>query len=356
MTRIVFFHPDPAWDGLARVYIELGQALLARGARVAVACPAGSSVAEGAGGLEMLPVDVRGSFFADATRLTAVLRGFRSDAIVVAGDDAHLLAATAVRRTGRGVVVRRVRTGVAAPLGFRTRLAVRFVPTWFMHSSAADAGASEPVRGLRGRFVADLAVDPAPFENVVASPTPIGTSTVAIVIDSHSRRATAAALRTVAALRARGHPMHALLIGTPHDPNEVRVHATALGLGDSVSFVGDPRDRAPLLAAADFVWVAADNDDGGLAALDAMVLARPVIVTRGTMAERYVRHGETGLVTERDDAQASAALIATVQADRTQLTRIGEEARATILASSGLNDAADAMLAALTGASAKAAA
>ena len=80
----------------------------------------------------------------------------------------------------------------------------------------------------------------------------------------------------------------------------------------------------PLLAAADLVWVAADHDDGGIAVLDAMSLGSPVIATRGTMAERYVRHGETGIIAERDDALASAALITLLQADGAHLTADGE--------------------------------
>ena len=45
MSRLVFYHPAPEWDGLARVYLEVGKALAARGVTVAIACPEGSHVA-----------------------------------------------------------------------------------------------------------------------------------------------------------------------------------------------------------------------------------------------------------------------------------------------------------------------
>ncbi len=347
MSRIAFFHPSPEWDGQARVCLEIGKALAARGITVAIICPPGSAVAAACAAMNVLPFEGRGSWFTDAMRLSVTLREFGCDALMVTGEDEHLLAALALRRSGRGAVLRRMRTGVATDLTIRTRLAVRLAPTWFVHSSSAEAQASKPVRKLRGRVIADLAIDPAPFDRITGAPTPIGTSTIALVTDPGAARATAAALRTIAAMRQRGHAIHTLLVGTPHDANEVRVHATALGLGDAVVFVGDPVDRAPLLAAAELIWVVADHDDGGLAVLDAMALAVPVLVTRGTMAERYVKHGETGMIAERDDALATAALITLLRADGALLTRIGEAAQAEVRAKRGLSATADAIAAAL---------
>lgn len=347
MSRIAFFHPAPEWNGQARVYVEMGRALAARGVTAAIICPPQSAVAAACAPLDVLPFTSRGSWFADARRLGVVLTAFGCDALMVAGEHEHLLAALALRRSGGGAVLRRMRTGVTTELTMRTRLAVRLAPTWFVHRSGAEAQASTPLRALRGRVIADLAIDPAPFDRITAAPTPVGTSTIALVTDPGAARATAAALRTIAAMRRRGHAIHTVVIGSLHDTNEVRVHATSLGLGDAVVFVGDPVDRAPLLAAASLVWVVADHDDGGLAVLDAMALAVPVLVTRGTMAERYVTHGETGMVAERDDALATAALITLLRADGALLTRIGQAARAEIRSRRGLSAVADAIAAAL---------
>ncbi len=343
MSQIAFFHPSPEWDGLARVYLEIGKALSARGIVTAIICPPESAVASACAAMDVLPFEQRGSWFADGIRLSVILREYGCDALMVAGEVEHLLAAWAVRRSGRGAVLRRMGTGVTAELTIKTRLAVRLAPTWFVHSSSAEAKASEPVRKLRGRVVADLAIDPAQFDRITGAPTPIGTSTIALVTDASAIRATAAALRSIAAMRQRGHAIHTLLLGTPHDANEVRVHATSLGLGDAIVFVGDPVDRAPLLAAADLVWVVADHDDGGLAVLDAMALGVPVVATRGTMAERYVRNGETGMIAEKDDALATAALITLMRADSALLTRIGETAHADVRDRRGLSAVADAI-------------
>lgn len=344
MSRIAFFHPSPAWDGLARVFLETGKALAARGTTAALICPPASEVATACAALDVLPFEPRGSWFADGLRLSLTLREYGCDALMVAGEDEHLLAAWAVRRAGRGAVLRRMRTGASGALHLRTRLAVRLAPTWFVHTSPADAQASEPVRKLRGRVVADLAIDPTQFDAVTGAPTPIGTSTIAIITDPAAARATAAALRTIAAMRQRGHPIHTLLVGTPYDVNEARVHATALGLGDAIVFLGDPVQRGELLAAADLVWVVAEHDDGGLAVLDAMALGVPVLATRGTVAERYVKDGETGVIAERDDALAAAALITMLRADTPTLTRIRDSARTEVRARRGLSAAADAIM------------
>jgi len=343
MSRIAFFHPSPDWDVLARVYLEMGKALAARGITAAIICPPASAVASACAALDVLPFERRGSWFADGIRLSLTLREYGGDALMVAGEDEHLLAAWAVRRSGRGAVLRRVRAGAARDIGLKTRLAVRLAPTWCVHSTNAEAKATGPLRALRGRLVADLAIDPTQFERIAGAPTPIGTSTIVLVTDPGAARATAAALRSIAAMRQRGHPIHTLLVGAPHDVNEVRVHATSLGLGDAIVFIGEPVDRAPLLAAADLVWVVADHDDGGIAALDAMALGVPVLVTRGTVAERYVQHGETGMVADRDDALAAAALITLMLADATLLTRITEGAQADLRSRRGLSTVADAI-------------
>ena len=347
MSRIVFHHPSPRWNGVARVYTEIGRALAARGVTAAMACPAASAVAAACTGLEVLPFDDRDSLLSDALRLAVLLREFGADAVMVDNDSEHLLAAFALRRNGRGVLFRRMSHGSASPLSFSARLAVRLVPTWFMHGSATEARAARPVQKLRGRIVADLAVDPLQFERVIAASRPLGTSTIAVVTDPGAQRATAAALRSIAAMRRRGHPIRTLVLGAPHDVSEMRVHATALGLGDELVLAGDPVDRAPLLASADIVWVTADSDDGGLAVLDAMSLGCPVVATRGTVGEKYVQHGETGLLADRDDALATAALVTLLRADPARMTRLSEAAKAEVRARRALSSVADAIMGAL---------
>jgi hypothetical protein len=69
-----------------------------------------------------------------------------------------------------------------------------------------------------------------------------------------------------------------------------------------------------------------------------------VIVSRGTMAERFVRHLQTGVMAERDDALASASLIAQLMANQTLLKGMGSAARDELRARRGLSATADAIM------------
>jgi glycosyltransferase involved in cell wall biosynthesis len=75
-----------------------------------------------------------------------------------------------------------------------------------------------------------------------------------------------------------------------------------------------------------------------------MALGCTVVATRGTMAERYVKNGETGLIAERDDALASAALITMLQADPAHRQRIGEGAQADVRSRRGLSAVCEAFM------------
>lgn len=61
------------------------------------------------------------------------------------------------------------------------------------------------------------------------------------------------------------------------------------------------------------------------------------------MAERYVKHGDTGIIAERDDALATAALVTLIRADPAQLGRMCDAAQAELQARRGLSAVADAI-------------
>ncbi len=79
-----------------------------------------------------------------------------------------------------------------------------------------------------------------------------------------------------------------------------------LGLENSVWLPGRRRDVPSLLAAAD-VFVLTSRWEGlPVSVLEAMALARPVVVTRAPGCIEVVRDGLTGFVVEQDDDQALA--------------------------------------------------
>jgi glycosyltransferase involved in cell wall biosynthesis len=344
MSRVVLYHPHSSWSGTGRVALELARGLQARGHQVRLACPGGSDTGQAvaAMGVPLLHAERYGTWVAEAERLASALREESADAVIVSDDRDQFVASWAVRRIGTGAVFRRMRTGVPTPSGMRVRVATKLAPTWYVHTSTADARAAGPAAGVRGRIVADIAVDPAFYARVTPATIAGRGPLIALISDLDSARATAAAIRAVASVRARGEAVRLLLLGTLPDANEVRVHATAVGLGTHAAIVGDSLDRAPLLAAADVVWVVADHDDGGIGVLEAQALGRPVLVARGTMGERYVQHARSGLVVEREDAFASAGVLTELFAMPETLARLGTAGLEDVAARKALAGSVDA--------------
>lgn len=330
MTRVVAVLPSPAWSVDARVVLELLRGLARHGLGVAVATPAQGAVAQGAArmALPVVPHDPGDAgWLRTGAALGALAREHDAAALLVADEATHLAAARGVRVAGGGIVVRRVASGAPLATSVRTRLAARLAPTWLVHATPAEAEGSARIAAVRGRVVVPLSVDTAALRAVPPLAVPLGTRALVLVTDRGARRATGAAVRAVAALRRRGHPWRVTVVGAPYDENELRVHGTAVGLGDALALAGEPVDRAALVAGADAVWVVADHDEGGVAVLEAMALGRPVLVTRGTLGERYVDHPLTGLVVERDDDLGNAALLAMLDDDDAAREALGDAAR-----------------------------
>ncbi len=95
------------------------------------------------------------------------------------------------------------------------------------------------------------------------------------------------------------------------------------GLTDRVRFLGRRDDVADLLEACD-VFVLPSRQEGlGVAALEAMARARPVVASAvGGLAEAVV-DGETGLLVPTDDAPALAAALGRVLDDAALVARLG---------------------------------
>lgn len=117
--------------------------------------------------------------------------------------------------------------------------------------------------------------------------------------------------------RARGHEQ------------ELKTRAAELGLGERVTFTGETRQIYELLAAADVVAlpseVAYAKMDYPLVLLEAMMLARPVIVCSGTPAAELATGG--GALAVPPDAGALGAELAHLLGDDGARRALGERAR-----------------------------
>lgn len=107
-----------------------------------------------------------------------------------------------------------------------------------------------------------------------------------------------------------------------------------LGLSDAVTFPGivAPEDVPALVDGASLVVVPSRWDEPfGLVALEAALMARPVVATRAGGLVEVVAHGETGVIVDKDDPDALAGAILDLLADPACADRMGIAARARAL-------------------------
>lgn len=106
--------------------------------------------------------------------------------------------------------------------------------------------------------------------------------------------------------------------------------AAELGLTDRVEFLGWVEfEKIPaLLNSATMVLMPSRYPEGfGLVALEAALMARPVVATRAGGLSEVVVDGQTGLVVEREDSAALAEAIAHLLERPEMAARMGQDAR-----------------------------
>ena len=134
----------------------------------------------------------------------------------------------------------------------------------------------------------------------------------------------------LAHLRARGIPARALLIGDGPMRSAIEARTRSLGLAADVLIAGLQHDVRPFLAASDAVALCSTSvETFSLAALEAMALGRPVVLSHIGGAADMVRPGIEGYLFPAGDTGALVARLAAL-ADPAARARMGAAARATV--------------------------
>ena len=105
------------------------------------------------------------------------------------------------------------------------------------------------------------------------------------------------------------------------------MHAAALGLARTVTWLGERDDQLAVLRSADIGWVVASGDDAAWAYLDFMALRVPVVAERGEQAQHYLADGIAGILLSPGDIPATAATLATFLAHDEQRLAMGNAGR-----------------------------
>ncbi len=327
--RVCFYHAEMEWSGRARAFADAATALRARGFEVTFICARGGSVERRlvAGGHDPIGIRARGTSAGVGWRLGRVLRRNFVEAVFVHSEREQLQAAIAVRVADRGAVIRRMPPFGSLTLGRDARFASRIAATGFIFAFADDLRAARlPARALES-FVAPPAVEHMP---AAAAKRADGERRVACFFSEDSRGAVSIALRTLALLTER-HPDLRLVLFGPGDTREVlRLQCAALGIVDRVDLPQpSPTDAADrtALAAAEFGWILSDGDDAMFAMLDCFAAGIPIVTERNPLSGRFIRDGETGVLTGLLDAPNLAALFAALLADSRRRDQLASGAR-----------------------------
>jgi len=329
---------SPEWNGSARATAALARGLSARGHSVTVVCPADSPLEQRLerGAYEVLELRGAGSVASGAGHLRRALQERFVQVICVHSDRAQVVAATAARLAGRAAILRRVAAGEKLTPSSGARVALRFATTGFVFASEHDARSAPPLPLARlVPAVAPLGVREAMYDSVrPASRSVLGTGAgtrVLVCIHDGKERSRAGNVLRVMALLAERHPeLRLVFLGPGSADADLKVHAAALRISRSVSFMGERDDYLSILALAELGWVVSGGDDGAYALLDFMGSRVPVIAERGTLAERYVPDGITGIVLSPGDAHDTAAAVARLLAHDDERVAMGAAANARV--------------------------
>lgn len=140
------------------------------------------------------------------------------------------------------------------------------------------------------------------------------------------------AVQALAQVRER-HPTTVLaVLGEGPERAALTALAHELGIGGALLLPGRVGDVAAVLRAAELLVHPARWEGFGLALLEAMLCARPVVASRVSSIPEIVADGETGLLVPPDDATALAAAVGRLLDDPAFASRLGaagaERARA----------------------------
>lgn len=134
-------------------------------------------------------------------------------------------------------------------------------------------------------------------------------------------------IEAIRIVRARGTPVAALLVGSGNEEATLKDLTHARGLENSVHFLGQLEDVRPALAAMDVFVLTSFSETFSNAALEAMAMGKPVILSDVGGAREMVQDGANGRLYPAMDVECLADLIDEMAAHREQLAAMGAEAR-----------------------------
>jgi glycosyltransferase involved in cell wall biosynthesis len=152
-----------------------------------------------------------------------------------------------------------------------------------------------------------------------------------------------ALLSVAARLNSETQRCDVLLIGDGPERESLKQQAIDLGIGDRVHFLGRMDDVRCALAAMDvFALPSIAVETFSNAALEAMAMSLPVVLSDIAGAPEMVVDGETGFLYEKDDLERLTNLLVRLRDDEALRETIGRNAREAVARRFDINQMYDA--------------
>lgn len=336
--RVLFYHGDAQWSGTSRAVLGAALGLASRGHSVTVACCADSrlDVSLRDGAIETVGIDAVPSAAGGAWNLRRVIKERFIEVVVVSSERDQLIVSSARLFADRGAVLRRVPSFERLELLRGGRLSLRMAASGVIVTTRGEQDAIDATGWAIPTAVAPLGVDVAAYDDVQPAGNaelgaPPGAMVIACAYDPSGRYRIATVFRTIALLAPRHHMnVHVVVFGPGSLDDGLRMHASALGVGSLVSFLGDAADERRIMRAATAGWVVSGADSGAFACLDFMALRVPVVADRSPLSQHYVADAITGILLSAGDPSYTASNVSAFVASRDRLSAMGNAGRARV--------------------------
>jgi glycosyltransferase involved in cell wall biosynthesis len=131
-------------------------------------------------------------------------------------------------------------------------------------------------------------------------------------------------------LQNEGYRVKSAFVGTGPEINECKAMTKELGLLDRITFLDEVKDVGPILSASDIFVLTSETETFSNAALEAMSMERPVVITDVGGAREMIDAGLNGFLFAPGDIDCLVASIKNI-IDNGLVAEMGRQARRTVL-------------------------
>jgi glycosyltransferase involved in cell wall biosynthesis len=335
--RVLIYVGDARWSGSSRALLAAARGLVAREHTVTLACCSDSRLDREAreAGVETAAINGASTTAGGAWDLRRLIKEKFIEVVLVGSERDQLVVSSARLFADRGAVLRRVHSFESLELLRTGKLALKMAASGVIVSTEVEsqtvntAGWSIPVA------VVPMGVDATAFDAVEPAArnelrAPKEGTLIACSYDESGRYRIATIFRTLSLLGPRHTNLHVVVFGPGSLDEGLRLHASALGVGSLVSFVGETHDTRRIMKAAHAGWIVSGSDNAVYACLDFMALRIPVLAERTPLTQHYLADHITGKLLTSGDPAYTASAVSAFLGSRDKLTAMGNAGRARV--------------------------